>query len=104
LIPTIGSPPATVYQHCALVLDWAKSWNIQLEFLPAYSPNLNLIERLWKFIKKRVLYGRHYATFADFCAAIDGCLARIPTDHREKLTSWMTHNFQTFNPASFLAA
>ena len=92
------------YQHGALVMDLAKSLNIQLEFLPSYSPNLNWIERLWKFIKKTVLYGRHYATFADYCAAIDGCLAKIPTDHRERLRSLMTHNFQTFDPGSFLAA
>lgn len=92
------------YQHCALVMDLAKSLNIHLEFLPSYSPNLNLIERLWKFIKKQVLYGRHYATFADFRASIDGCLAKIPTEHSAALKSLMTHNFQTFDPASFLAA
>jgi transposase len=92
------------YQHCALVMNLAKSLNIHLEFLPSYSPNLNLIERLWKFIKKEVLYGRHYATFLEFRAAIDGCLSKIPTEHRAKLQSLMTHNFQTFNPASFLAA
>ncbi len=92
------------YQHCALVMDLAKTLNIHLEFLPSYSPNLNLIERLWKFIKKQVLYGRHYATFADFRAAIDGCLEKIPTQHRHSLESLMTHNFQRFDPASFLAA
>ena len=91
------------YQHCALVMSSAKSLNIHLEFLPSYSPNLNLIERLWKFVKKEVLYGHHYATFVEFRAAIDDCLAKIPTEHREKLQSLMTHNFQTFNPASFLA-
>jgi transposase len=92
------------YQHCAVVMDLAKSLNIHLQFLPSYSPNLNLIERLWKFIKKQVLYGRHYGAFADFRAAIDGCLAKIPTEHRAALKSLMTHNFQTFDPASFLAA
>jgi transposase len=92
------------YQHCALVMGLAKSLNIHLEFLPSYSPNRNLIERLWKFIKKQVRYGRHYATFPEFCAAIDGCLAKIPTEYRESLKSLMTHNFQTFDPASFLAA
>ena len=92
------------YQHCARVMDLAKGLNIHLEFLPSYSPNLNLIERLWKFIKKQVLYGKHYATFSEFCAAIDGCLAKIPTENRENLNSLMTHNFQTFNPASFLSA
>ncbi|HKB37528.1 MAG TPA: transposase, partial [Gemmataceae bacterium] len=88
----------------ALVMALAKCLNIQLEFLPSYSPNLNLIERLWKFIKKQVLYGCHDRTFPAFCAAIDGCLAKIPTDHRDSLESLMTHNFQTFDPASFLAA
>jgi hypothetical protein len=92
------------YQHCALVMDLAKNLNIHLLFLPSYSPNLNLIERLWKFVKRQVLYGRHYATFADFRAAIDGCLAKIPTDHQDKLKSLMTHNFQTFDKVSFLAA
>lgn len=92
------------YQHCALVMNLAKSLNIHLEFLPSYSPNLNLIERLWKFVKKDVLYARHYASFLEFRAAIDGCLAKIPTIHREALKSLMTHNFQTFDTASFLAA
>lgn len=90
------------YQHCAAVMELAKSLHIHLEFLPSYSPNLNLIERLWKFIKKEVLYGRHYKTFLDFRAAIDGCLAKIPTEHRANLESLMTHKFQTFHPASYL--
>ena len=40
------------YQKCALVLATAAQLHIELCFLPAYSPNLNLIERLWKFVKK----------------------------------------------------
>jgi transposase len=92
------------YQHCALVMALAKSLNIELLFLPSYSPNLNLIERLWKFTKKKVLYGRHYDTFAAFCGAIDGCLSKIATEHRKELKSLMTHNFQTFESVSVLAA
>jgi transposase len=92
------------YQHCALVMDLAKSLNIELLFLPSYSPNLNLIERLWRFVKKKVLYGRHYATFAAFRGAIDGCLSKIPTEHRRELKCLMTHKFQTFKDVSFLAA
>ena len=92
------------YQHCALVMELAKTLNIELLFLPSYSPNLNLIERLWKFVKKKALYGRHYNTFVEFRAAIDDCLNKISTDHRERLRSLMTHNFQTFENASFLAA
>jgi len=92
------------YQHCALVINLAATLNIKLQFLPSYSPNLNLIERLWKFVKRDVLYARHYNTFAEFCQAIDGCLENIPTKHRSRLATLMTHNFQRFNPASFLAA
>src|SRR5665213_554456 len=57
-----------------------------------------------KSSRSPLLYGKHYGTFQDFHGAINGCLAKIPTDHREKLHSLMTPNFQTFNPASFLAA
>jgi transposase len=92
------------YQHCDIVIDLAKTMNIELLFLPSYSPNLNLIERLWKFIKKDVLYARHYGTFAEFCAAIDCCLSKIATDHRKALKTLMTHKFQTFDKVSFLAA
>jgi transposase len=92
------------YQRCALVQALAQSLGIELLFLPSYSPNLNLIERLWKFVKKKVLYGRHYATFDEFQAAINGCLDKIPTEHRKELKTLMTHNFQTFEKVSFLAA
>ena len=92
------------YQHCALVMRLAEQLNIRLMFLPSYSPNLNLIERLWKFVKTEALYGRHYATFEKFQAAIDGCLAKISGDYRPKLKTLMSHNFQTFENVSLLAA
>lgn len=91
------------YQHCALVMDLAKSLNITLMFLPSYSPNLNLIERLWKFVKKKALYARHYDTFDAFKGAIDGCLSKVTTEHKKALKTLMTHNFQTFEKVSFLA-
>jgi len=43
------------YQHCQFIKDLAKSLGIILLFLPVYSPNLNIIERLWKFIKKSLI-------------------------------------------------
>ena len=46
------------YQHCRLVEGLAGELGITLLFLPGYSPNLNLIERLWKFIKKKCLNNR----------------------------------------------
>lgn len=92
------------YQRCALVQNLAASLNIELLFLPSYSPNLNLIERLWKFIKKKSLYGRHHDTFANFRATIDDCLNQLATTHRSELETLMTHNFQTFDNVSVLAA
>ena len=69
-----------------------------------YSPNLNLIERLWKFVKKEVLHSRHHQDFKKFQEAIDGCLADMPTKHGEKLATLMTHNFQTWENVSLLSA
>lgn len=92
------------YQHCKVVMALAGELNLHLLFLPSYSPNLNLIERLWKFVKNKALYGRHYATFAEFQWAIDGCLEKIPTDYREELKTLLSHKFQTFGNVAKLAA
>ncbi|MDY3557466.1 transposase, partial [Gemmata sp. JC717] len=75
------------YQRCAAVEAEAKRLGIVLLFLPSYSPNLNVIERLWRFTKKKALRGKYDPDFATFRAAIDECLDRIPTDHREALAS-----------------
>jgi transposase len=92
------------YQKCAVVQDVAKSLGITLLYLPSYSPNLNLIERLWRFIKREALYGRYHATFADFKQAIEGTISELDGKHKEKLASLMTVNFQVFDDVSLLAA
>jgi transposase len=92
------------YQRCALVQGLAKELGIELLFLPSYSPNLNLIERLWKFVKKEVLNSRHHQDFKKFQEAIDNCLAELPTKHRQQLTTLLTHKFQTFDNVSVLNA
>lgn len=92
------------YQRNAVVQALAADLGITLLFLPSYSPNLNLIERLWKFIKRETLYGRYHRTFADFQAAIQGTLHRLPTDHEPQLATLMTLNFQEFKNVSLLAA
>ena len=75
------------YQRCALVQATAKALHIELLFLPPYSPNLNLIERLWKFTKKKVLYSKYYATFEDFQKAISSLLTSAHLNHRDELAS-----------------
>jgi transposase len=92
------------YQHCQKVQDFASERGIELLFLPSYSPNLNLIERLWKFVKKETLNSRHYQTFEEFRVAIDECLDSLHTDHAAKLDTLLSHKFQTFENVSILAA
>ena len=90
------------YQHCALVIQKAASLQIELCFLPAYSPNLNLIERLWKFVKKQCLYSKYYADFATFKTAIMNCLDETSTRHRSALNSLLTFHFQLFQKTQFV--
>jgi len=92
------------YQHNPAVKALATQLGITLLFLPSYSPNLNLIERLWKFIKRRSLYGRYHPKFADFQAAIQETLDGLPTIHAEQLKTLMTLNFQLFDDVSLMAA
>lgn len=90
------------YQKCALVQELATSLKIELAYLPSYSPNLNLIERFWKFVKKRCLYSKYYSEFIAFQAAITDCIASAHTTHRQELKTLLTHNFQSFEDAQFM--
>jgi transposase len=90
------------YQKCRLVRDLALSLGIELLFLPTYSPNLNLIERLWKFVKKQCLYSIYYNDFAVFKQAISACLAQTNTVHKATLDSLLTLRFQTFSKSQIV--
>jgi transposase len=92
------------YQRNAVVQALATQLGITLLYLPSYSPNLNLIERLWKFVKRRALYGRYHRSFAEFQAAIDEVIDGLSTTHAESLQSLMTLNFQRFEDVSLMAA
>jgi transposase len=91
------------YQRCQLVQDLAVELGIKLEWLPSYSPNLNLIERLWKFVKKKSLYNVYYETFAEFVAGIMDCLNRAETDYKDELNTLMQPNFQDLKNVKLLA-
>ena len=54
------------YHYSNKVKEFLKTSRIKLVFLPSYSPNLNLIERVWKFFKKKVLYNTYYENIAVF--------------------------------------
>jgi len=88
------------YQRCRLVLEKAACLGIELLFLPPYSPNPNLIERLWRFVRKECLYSKYYEHFEPFKQAITQCLAETRGQHQAALARLLTLEFQTFESAS----
>lgn len=85
------------YQQCNLVQDFAKSLNIELLYLPSYSPNLNLIERIWKFIKKKCLYSKYYPDFNSFTQSISNCINKTNEEYKKESDSFLSLKFQTFS-------
>lgn len=84
------------YQKCELVRLAAARLNIHLVYLPAYSPNLNIIERLWKWLKKKCLYAKYYEDFELFKKAINETLENAPVKHQQDLKSLLSLKFQRF--------
>ncbi len=85
------------YQHAKVLKEWVEQTRkgsgvtFDLKYLPAYSPNLNLIERLWKFLRKEALQKWH-PTFEEMQQAVAEVLDNLPK-YREQLTSLMTERF-----------
>ena len=92
------------YRRNAVVQALAEELEVGLLFLPSYSPNPNLIERLWKFIKRRSLYGRYHPTFAAFRSRSGRPLNGLTTTHVETLGTLMTLHFQQFENVSLMTA
>ncbi len=84
------------YQRHAYVMAEAERLGITWLWLPTYSPHLNLIERLWKFVKAECLHGRYYPKFGPFTQAIIDCLADTGGRHQAQLNTLLTLNFQIF--------
>ena len=91
-------------QKCAMVQGLAASLGIELLYLPGDSPNLNLIERPWRWVRKPSLDSTSSEDCARFTAAIDQCLDELPTVHKGEMETLMTHTFQTFEDVPLLAA
>ena len=90
------------YQKCELVTKLAENLNIELLFLPSYSPNLNLIERLWKWIKKDCLNCKYYKCFDEFKDAINTSLQKVSQVERKKeMDELLALNFQLFDSAFY---
>ena len=81
------------YNHALRVKAKAKKQKIILHYLPPYSPNLNPIERLWKFVRKKFFKDKYRDTFAKFCTQLDEFFANLDL-YRDELTSLLTENFE----------
>lgn len=67
------------YYRNKRVKQYLESSRVRLHFLPPYSPNLNPIERLWKWMKERVIYNTYYEHFEEFKMAVMGFFAVLST-------------------------
>ena len=86
----------------SVVQNHAAALGIELLYLPSFSPHLNLIERLWRFVRKECLYSHYYATFPEFRAALETCLATAHREHRIELETLLAWNFQSFRSVQTL--
>lgn len=106
---SVGRPITLVldnarYQKCALVQELAVTLGIELLYLPSYSPNLNLIERVWRLVKKQCLRAVYHSNYEAFTTAIDKCLGELDTTYKKDMDSFLAHNFQMFDSVPLLAA
>jgi transposase len=81
------------YHYSKEVKAYLNGSRIKLAFLPSYSPNLNLIERLWKFFKKKVLYNKYYPNLGSFRQACIQFFRNIG-DFKKEITTLINHDFE----------
>lgn len=84
------------YQKCKAVQSLASELGIHLYYLPPYSPNLNLIERVWKFVKGKI-QTQYYDTFNEFCGKIDAVIHGTANQYRVSMESLMGKGVHLFH-------
>ncbi len=84
------------YQKCKAVQNLASELNIQLIYIPPYSPNLNLIERMWKFVKGE-LRTKYYDNFPLFKRKIDSIINSASQENYAKICNLISENVQLFD-------
>lgn len=88
------------YHRSEMVKNAAKVLNIELHYLPPYSPNLNPIERLWKVMNEYVRNNVYFPSKAAFTSAIKKFFDVTLAEVAGSLASRITDNFQILKPAS----
>lgn len=90
------------YYHAKEVMAWKRHHTrVKLHFVPVYSPNLNLIERLWHFYHKTITANQYFPTFKEFTKETLYFFRHLHR-YKAKLDSLITDNFQTY-PAAAVA-
>ena len=84
------------YQKCSIVQELAMQLNIQLEYIPPYSPNLNLIERIWKYVKTEIL-SKYYENFDAFKQKIDSIISSTDGKNKQKIDRLIGKGVQLFH-------
>lgn len=84
------------YQKCQIVTEMAKTLGIDLVYIPPYSPNLNLIERLWKLVKGE-LRCRYYDDFKLFSATIDGIIDGTESRYKQRIENLIGEKVQLYD-------
>ena len=84
------------YYKSRLLREYLPYSKIEMLYLPSYSPNLNLIERLWKLMKKKILYNRYHESYQSFCHSIKKFFLNKSKRRKKELSLLMTENFQLF--------
>ena len=84
------------YQKCAVVQTLAQELGITLQFIPPYSPNLNLIERVWKFVKGE-LRSKYYDDFSEFQRKIDSIIDSAENENLPKMKRLIGEKVQLFD-------
>lgn len=83
------------YHHARIVKNWLLNHpRFKPIFLPPYSPNLNLIERLWRFFHTKVINNHYFPTFLEFKEETMQFFQNLH-QYREELDTLLTENFQT---------
>jgi transposase len=83
------------HHHARIVRRWVLHHpRFKLLFLPAYSPNLNIIERLWRFFHQQITYNRYFESFKDFKETTLSFFNNLKK-YEPQLATLLTDNFQT---------
>jgi transposase len=84
------------YYTSNIVKEYLTTSKIEFVPLPSYSPNLNLIERLWKLFKKKIIYDKYYEKFKYFRMAVFDFFDTCSKKYYLEMDTLLTENFQMF--------